>query len=128
VEYLAIAIHSETLKPLLVARDEAGDLWLRSFAQRPPLTGSLVVTSPRQMFCHFKGNRYDFLAYAKDAETLEEYVVYRGVQSHNGQDTWARPRTSFDAEVEVGGAMVPRFKRLDLSSIPRNYVQTTACD
>ena len=116
MEYLAIAVHSETLKPLLVVRDEAGDLWLHSFTQRPPLTGGLAATSPRQMFSHFKGNRYDFLGYAKDAETLEEHVIYRGVQSHSGQDTWARPRASFEAEVVVNGAIVPRFKRLDLCS------------
>jgi hypothetical protein len=116
VEYLAIAVHTESLKPLLVAKDAEGALWLLSFTTRPPLTGNLAATSPRQLFQHFKGGCYDLLGHAKDAETLEEFAIYRGVQSYNGQDTWARPRESFEAEVEVKGAMVPRFRRCDVSS------------
>jgi hypothetical protein len=111
VQYLTIAIHSESQLPLVVARDDAGLLWLCQFRECPPLTGELNPVSPRQIFQCFQGGYYDLLGEAKDAESSDPYILYRSIESGKGQDTWTCPRSSFFSKVEIDGVKIPRFKR-----------------
>jgi hypothetical protein len=113
VEYLAIAIHSESQLPLVVARDDTGLLWLCQFRECPPLSGELNPVSPRQVFQHFRCGQYDFLGEARDSESHDPYILYRRVESGNGQNTWARPRDMFFDSVDHEGKRVMRFTPVD---------------
>jgi len=62
------------------------------------------------VYQHFKGNEYEVLGIAKHSETLEEFVVYRALYGEG--DLWVRPKDMFFGEKEVGGKMVPRFKKV----------------
>ncbi len=59
-------------------------------------------------FVHFKGKRYQLLAYAKDSETLETMVVYRLLYGDGG--VWIRPAKMFFEIVEHDGQKIPRFR------------------
>ena len=39
---------------------------------------------PGDVVCHFKGNRYQILYFAKDSETQEDVVVYRALYGERG--------------------------------------------
>ncbi|WHZ23907.1 MAG: hypothetical protein OJF47_003019 [Nitrospira sp.] len=60
---------------------------------------------------HYKGKTYEVLGVARHSETEEEYVVYRQLYGEGG--LWIRPMGMFLESVSVGGAMVPRFQRLE---------------
>lgn len=60
---------------------------------------------PREMFRHYMGGVYEWLATAKHIETGEVLSIYRG---DNGQ-VWARPLEMFNGETESG---VKRFTRI----------------
>ena len=62
---------------------------------------------------HFKGKLYEVIGIARQSETLEELVVYRGLfnSPEFGQDAlWVRPLSMFLEEVEVDGKRVKRFE------------------
>lgn len=59
---------------------------------------------------HFKGKDYAVLYLSKHSETLEDYVVYR--QLYGDCNVWIRPLSMFLENVEVDGALVPRFTYL----------------
>ncbi len=58
-------------------------------------------------FEHFKGNRYQLLAYANDSETCETMVVYRLLYGNGG--VWVRPAKMFFEVIERDGRKVPWF-------------------
>jgi hypothetical protein len=60
---------------------------------------------------HYKGKDYEVLGVARHSETEEEYVVYRQLYGEGG--LWIRPMGMFIESVSVGGAVVPRFRRLE---------------
>ncbi len=59
-------------------------------------------------FEHFKGKRYQLLAYANDSETCETMVVYRLLYGNGG--IWIRPAKMFFEILERDGQQIPRFK------------------
>lgn len=63
---------------------------------------------------HYKGNRYEVLMVARHSETEEEFVVYRQLYGDGG--VWLRPLAMFLESVEVGGRVVPRFRRMDATA------------
>lgn len=57
---------------------------------------------------HYKGRDYIVLGVARHSETQEELVVYR--QNYGDSSLWVRPKTMFLEQVQVDGAMRPRFE------------------
>lgn len=61
-------------------------------------------------YVHYKGNEYEVIGVARHSETLEELIVYRALYGEYG--LWVRPKVMFFESVEVGGVMIPRFKKI----------------
>lgn len=59
---------------------------------------------------HYKGGEYEVIGVARHSESLEPLVVYRPL--HNDTGWWMRPQAMFFGEVEVDGALQPRFVRV----------------
>lgn len=59
---------------------------------------------------HYKGREYEVLGIARHSETEEALVVYRCL--YGDYSLWVRPLAMFIEEVEVDGALRPRFARL----------------
>lgn len=59
---------------------------------------------------HFKGNEYQVLGVARDAETLRSVVVYRAL--YGEQSLWVRAVDVFQEYVERDGTRVRRFEYL----------------
>jgi hypothetical protein len=59
---------------------------------------------------HFKGNEYQVLGVARDAETLRSVVVYRAL--YGEQSLWVRAIDVFQEFVERDGTRVRRFEYL----------------
>ena len=53
---------------------------------------------PGDVVCHFKGNRYQILYFAKDSETQENVVVYRALYVEKG--VWVRTMAMFFSPVD----------------------------
>lgn len=65
----------------------------------------------KEIYRHYKGNRYEVICVAKHSESLEELVVYRDVA--HPEKTWARPLNMWDEKVDANGKTVPRFAKED---------------
>ena len=65
------------------------------------------------IYQHFKGNQYKVLCSGLFEPTSEPVVVYEALYDNKTSKIWVRPEYVFTEEVEVEGAMVPRFKRID---------------
>lgn len=61
------------------------------------------------LYRHFKGNLYEVLATATDAESEAPLVVYRPVGSDR---LWVRTQANFFEVVERDGRRFPRFERV----------------
>ncbi len=70
--------------------------------------GSYDASLIGRTFEHFKGKRYQLLAYANDSETCETMVVYRLLYGNGG--VWVRPAKMFFETVNRDGQKVPRFR------------------
>lgn len=57
---------------------------------------------------HYKGKEYEVLFVAQHSETLEEFVVYRHLETPFGY--WIRPKKMFLEFVVVNGKRIPRFR------------------
>lgn len=68
------------------------------------------------IYQHYKGNLYHVLELGRHSETLEPYVVYRGLYGSYG--LWIRPLDSFLEKVDVEGTLKPRFTFLHSCTIP----------
>lgn len=58
------------------------------------------------------GKLYRVLSIAKHSETLEEMVVYECLYANATSRIWVRPKTMFEENVQINGALVPRFQFL----------------
>ena len=62
---------------------------------------------------HYKGDDYEVIGIGKHSDTLEEYVVYRGLydsEKFGNNPLWVRPKKVFEETVIVDGKEVPRFR------------------
>lgn len=65
-------------------------------------------------YLHYKGHKAEVVGVAKHSETLEELVVYKHPDPKTGEvELWVRPKEMFLEDVEVNGAIIPRFKYLE---------------
>jgi hypothetical protein len=60
------------------------------------------------LYQHFKGAFYHVLGVSRHSETLETFVVYRAL--YGDYELWIRPIENFQAEIEIDGKKMPRFK------------------
>ncbi len=56
------------------------------------------IPQPREFYRHFKGGLYQIIGLAKDADTLEEQVVYQALYGSYG--LWTRPLAEFVSPVD----------------------------
>lgn len=63
------------------------------------------------MYKHYKGSLYEVLMTARHSETEEWMVVYKALYGDKG--TWVRPYEMFMEKVEVEGAFIPRFEKVE---------------
>jgi len=62
---------------------------------------------------HYKGDDYEIIGVGKHSDTLEEYVVYRGLydsEEFGNNPLWVRPKKVFEEMVVIDGKEVPRFR------------------
>ena len=59
---------------------------------------------------HFRGEEYELLFMAKNAETMEDLVIYRELSGEH--KVWAKPAYMFYEFVKVNGKRVPRFEKI----------------
>ena len=62
---------------------------------------------PPGIYRHYKGKRYQVLCTAIHSETLEMMVVYKAL--YGTEETWVRPLSMWNEEVQVGDKCVRRF-------------------
>jgi hypothetical protein len=77
----------------------------------PPFSSAAQSLVVGGLYEHFKKKRYQIVALARHSETLEELVVYQALYGEGG--VWVRPVAMFVETVELGGLLVPRFKRVE---------------
>jgi hypothetical protein len=63
---------------------------------------------PTGIYRHYKGGRYEVYGVARHSETLEPVVVYRPLYGEAA--LWVRPFALFTGQVEIDGALHPRFE------------------
>jgi hypothetical protein len=65
---------------------------------------------------HYKGNLYEVICIAKNSETLEDMVVYRGLyndEKFGSNPIWVRSKEMFLSKKIIDGIEVERFKFLE---------------
>lgn len=73
-----------------------------------------MPTLPLGVYEHYKGKRYQVLGVGRHTEASEYFVVYAPLYEHEGQpDIWIRPFEMFTSSVEMNGATIPRFRRVE---------------
>jgi hypothetical protein len=60
------------------------------------------------VYRHYKGNKYEVIGFAKHTETLEDLVIYKAL--YGKRETWCRPLSMWENEIEVDGKIVKRFE------------------
>ncbi len=73
---------------------------------------------PLGRYRHYKGGEYEVLGVVRHSETLEPLVLYRPLYNTSGM--WVRPFAMFLEAVQVDGATVPRFARMEHPAAGRN--------
>jgi hypothetical protein len=75
------------------------------------------MTAAGERYRHFKtGNTYRVVALGKDADTLEDLVIYEAEYENPESKVWVRRRAAFEGQAEWpkgSGLQVPRFARID---------------
>lgn len=75
-----------------------------------------------KFFRHYKNKPYKYIGEAKHSETLEDVVIYETrYQNENGR-LWVRPKKMFFESVEIGGQILPRFKKIPLELKTTNQI------
>jgi len=78
------------------------------------------------IYRHYKGGEYRIIDEAKNSETKKEMIVYQDI---NSGKIWVRPKGMFIENVEVAGAVKPRFefiKEEDNDSSENKYLRALA--
>jgi len=73
------------------------------------------MLKPGQKYKHYKGNFYEILDIARDSDSLEEVVVYRGLyedKEFGKNPLWVRPKKEFLEKVVWQGKEVDRFTKI----------------
>ncbi len=66
------------------------------------------------VYKHYKGNLYKVVALAKDAQTLQDMVVYESLYANPLSRIWVRPYFEWTEEVETSdGKKIARFTLTD---------------
>jgi hypothetical protein len=68
------------------------------------------------LYRHYKGNLYEVIDTVRHSETLEALTLYRALYGERG--LWVRPAAMFLEDVQVGGVIQPRFRRVDDAGTP----------
>jgi hypothetical protein len=82
--------------------------------RRRPFIGRKKLASQRPkpgIYRHHKGQLYEVIETALNVDTFQAVVVYRALYGEG--NLWVRPRSAFLGDVEVDGAKVPRFQRVE---------------
>ena len=71
---------------------------------------------PGQRYKHFKGGKYTIVDVARDSETMEEVVVYKG--KYNSSEfgpnpVWVRPVDNFCGQKEIDGKIIERYELIE---------------
>lgn len=72
------------------------------------------------IFRHYKGNYYKFIAEVTNSETLQKEVVYQALYGDN--KVWTRPADMFYGKVNVGGVEIDRFT--EIAGVPVLFKKT----
>jgi hypothetical protein len=67
--------------------------------------------TPPGRYRHYKGGEYQVRGVVRHSETREPLVLYRTLYDDSGW--WVRPHAMFFGQVEVDGALQPRFVLVD---------------
>lgn len=67
---------------------------------------------PEGVYRHYKGGTYLVVGVETDSETLEDRVQY--VSMSDGKK-WSRPASMWNDMVKIGDAIVPRFKKVEIT-------------
>lgn len=74
------------------------------------------IQLPSGKYRHYKGTLVEVIGLALHSETLEEMVVYKKIEAHNGHPAgtiWVRPLKMFVETVNIEGREVPRFEKVE---------------
>jgi hypothetical protein len=63
-------------------------------------------------YLHYKGNEYETIAVAEDANTQALLVAYRSIEPSTDHTLYVRGLAEFSELLDVDGARVPRFMYL----------------
>lgn len=63
-------------------------------------------------YLHYKGKEYEVFANGLLESTLEPVVIYRALYSNSKSEVWVRAEQDFLGDVEHGGQIQPRFKKI----------------
>ncbi len=66
---------------------------------------------PKGFYRHFKGNLYEVINFARDANTQKQVVVYRALYGEYG--LWVRDFDEFFETIESDGEKVQRFEYIE---------------
>ena len=82
--------------------------------RRRPFIGRKKLASQRPkpgIYRHYKGQLYEVIETALHTDTYQALVVYRALYGEG--NLWVRPRSVFLGEIEIEGAKVPRYQRVE---------------
>jgi len=84
----------------------------RNFAPNFIILGLLYMncSASTKYYRHFKGGKYELLAFGQDSESLAEVVVYKALYGEG--KVWVRPKEMFFGTVVKDGKEVPRFQEI----------------
>ncbi|MFA5211585.1 MAG: DUF1653 domain-containing protein [Patescibacteria group bacterium] len=65
---------------------------------------------------HYKGNYYEVIGLARDSNTFEDLVVYKGLydsKEFGKNPLWVRPKKEFLEKVIINNREMPRFEYIE---------------
>lgn len=68
---------------------------------------------PGQVWRHHKNKDYRIVAISCHTQDLKWYVVYEALYENEISTIWHRPLEMFLQTIEIDGAQVPRFRKIE---------------